>query len=390
MKKLFSILTVLVFVLSIGVFGNTPQSASALSAEECDAVFFETLEETLLYEGKVTMQNSVEKEMIYDINLDPLGYIYTITFESSEGYALVVNTIGIFEVAEIYLDSPSPYGDYFGQKVYISFLTYFIWEDGGFIDATSGLPVDEDIIEELSEKAFCAGNGPLYLDEEYLCYTNKVQNEYGLAKRHPAYLPVGLSNSCTPTAGANIIGYYTRFYSQLIPGFTPGSTMASYYLYKENPSDIDPVVATLYNYMGTNVGAPGTTINGFKNGMITYCGQKNLSISFDSCMQNGSFNYAKAKQNFQNGLPAVLFVDTFSVATFSLGTNEEVIKYLMGTVCHAMAGFGYNEITYTLTNGQTRTDKYIAVATGLITKSKGYFNINYNTQIDEFYSITIS
>ncbi|MCL2798153.1 MAG: hypothetical protein FWD58_08900, partial [Firmicutes bacterium] len=58
--------------------------------------------------------------------------------------------------------------------------------------------------------------------------------------------------------------------------------------------------------------------------------------------------------------------------------------------CHAMAGFGYNEVTYTLTNGTTRTDTYIQVATGLGSKTKGYYNIYYNTQIDECFAITIS
>lgn len=54
-----------------------------------------------------------------------------------------------------------------------------------------------------------------------------------------------------------------------------------------------------------------------------------------------------------------------------------------------MAGFGYKEVTYTLTNGGQRQDFYITVASGFFLRKRGYFNINYNTQIDDAYALLI-
>ena len=47
------------------------------------------------------------------------------------------------------------------------------------------------------------------------------------------------------------------------------------------------------------------------------------------------------------------------------------------------------EITYRLTNGTMRTDEYVAVASGIGVRKRGYFNINYSTQIDEAYGINV-
>ncbi len=55
-----------------------------------------------------------------------------------------------------------------------------------------------------------------------------------------------------------------------------------------------------------------------------------------------------------------------------------------------MTAFGYKDITYTLTNGAQRNDKYLAIASGMIEAPKGYFNISYKTNIDEALAIKIN
>jgi hypothetical protein len=124
--------------------------------------------------------------------------------------------------------------------------------------------------------------------------------------------------------------------------------------------------------------------------MTTYVGRVNLNISFDSCIQNGNFSFSDAKQQLENGLPLALFLDTYSLVSINtINSNKDSLDGVISNALHAMAGFGYNEITYTLSGGQTRNDRYIAVATGLIERLEGYFNIDYNTQIDECYAVNI-
>ena len=53
-----------------------------------------------------------------------------------------------------------------------------------------------------------------------------------------------------------------------------------------------------------------------------------------------------------------------------------------------MAGFGYKEITYTLSSGAQRIDKYLAVTRGL-EGFAGYLNISSNVTFSSAYSIEI-
>ena len=149
------------------------------------------------------------------------------------------------------------------------------------------------------------------------------------------------------------------------------------------------MLATLAEYMGTNVNNPGTTVSGFKKGMTKFCNEKGRSISYNSCMSWGKFKFDKAKEYFDNGQPSVMFVNTFTVAQLANKENYENSEYVSANAPHAMAGFGYDEITYTLTDGTTRQDNYIIVATGLFSRTKGYFNVNNIDNIDDYYSINI-
>lgn len=389
MKKLLTFMLLLAVLASVSL---TPSFALAHAEtnfeEECDTLFFQTLNEIIVDEGITTVNNTITKEIVYDMRLQPLGYIYYISLEEKEGYAFVVNTNGEFEITELYLNAQDPYAEYSGDKVYINIMFYAVWDGENFIEVNNGIILDssDDI---LNENAFYATDYTITTSSETVYYTNRVKNEYGLAKRYPGYLPIGISNGCAAAAGGNIIGFYTRFFPELMPGFTPGTPMGQFYLYKELPQESAALVQTLYDYMETNVNGPGTTINKFKSGLTRFCNEKNRSISFNSCMQGGSLNYNYAKQCFESGKPSILFVDTFTICTTFDNQTSEQIDYIIAKACHVMAGFGYSEITYTLSNGSTRADKYIMVATGLAIRTQAYFNINYNTIIDEYYSVNI-
>jgi hypothetical protein len=107
-------------------------------------------------------------------------------------------------------------------------------------------------------------------------------------------------------------------------------------------------------------------------------------------MNNGSFDYNAAKTLMSQGQPLALFLDVYTVIDITANDGYDYIAYDIGDGCHVMAGFGYKEIAYTLSGGSSRTDYYIAVASGLDMRKRGYFNINYSTQIDQVYGISIA
>lgn len=395
MKKRISILSIVMILLVVSLSSITVAHADTYE-DEANAVFEAALND-FLEEECITAENiAITKEPVYDMFLDRLGYIYTMQYDDSEGYALVINTTGVFQVTEFYFDAENPYNGYSSEdckKIYVNLSSFLVYENGNYIDPETGNYIlSSEIIDLLKTKAFRGDAAVITTGTESFYFENKTINEYKITKRHPAYYPVGenITNACVPAAGANVIGFWTRYYPELIPGFTPGSIIFGQYLYSEHATEADDVIATLFYLMGTNVVAPGTTIQEFRSGMNAYTAQKGRSISYASCMSNGSFNYALAKQKMENNIPLVLFVDGFRIDQFYNSENHTTLDYMTANAAHAITGFGYHEITYTLSGGSVRNDYYIKVATGLGRQSTGYYNINYNTTVDECYAITIS
>lgn len=389
MKKSMFLFAIVAVLITTFTFQNVNMAIAHLSEEECDLLFINTLDNILDYENSENAQISSSKEIIYDIYLDPLGYIYLFTVNEESGYAIIIYNENEYKATEIYLNATNPYGVYEGQYIYVTTLIYLIYNNDTYIEPESGMVVSEEIISILAEKAYFSGDGFSYSTES-VYFTYRSETNYEMVRRHPGYSPVGLTNACVPAAGGNIIGYYDRYYTELIPNFTPGNLMGGLYFYKPQDSNVNEAIDNLYTYMETNVDGPGTTITGFLNGMSTYCSGKGRNISFYSCMSGSTFSYNTAKQRIEQGEPIVLFLDGYNVIDLTLSSGVEVLDILTSSYPHAMAGFGYKDITYSLSGGGQRTDNYIAVATGLSARPRGFFNINFNTTIDQVYAINIS
>ena len=391
MKKAVGTFGVLAMALLIAMGSIAFASASTVDEAECDLVFRKALEEVIVEEEVTAETIEVRKTPLYDMQHGMLGYAYCMQYEGKEGYALVINTDGDYRVCEFYMTAENPFADSNGEWVYVQPFTYLVRENDLFIDPQTDSVLSDEAVALLSEKAFRA-SGAVTLGYDSISYVNRTENAYGLTKRHPAYYPAGenITNACVPATGGNIIGFWTRFCSNLMPGFTPGVMQFGSYRYYELAEEVFPMIAELYTLMGTNTEQPGTSVDGFVRGMNSFVASKGYSISYQSAMNGKSFNYALAKQYLQNGLPLALFVDGLRVETFSTETNIAYVEYIESASCHAMACFGYNDITYTFADGTVRTDSYMQVATGLVMKTKGYYNIYYNTQIDDCMAVQIS
>ncbi len=388
MKKVLCFVCTLIVLVSLG--GTVTVKAEGVE-DECDTVFRNAMEEIVSEEDITIDTIKVKREPIYDISLVQLGFIYLMNYNDKEGFALVINTQYSYNVTEFYLEAKNPYEDYHGMNVYVDVLLYLVYINDCYVEVETGNVLKSRDIEILGEKAFSSTISSFMTGYETVYHIDKNVNKFELTKRHPAYYPTGenISNACTPAAGANIIGYWTRYYPELVPGFVPGSIQLGQYLYKEWAEEADKLVETLYFEMGTNTEAPGTTVAAFRSGMNSFVAKTGRQIDYVSCNAGGNFNYSFAKQKVEEGIPLILFIDGFRIDEFYDMTNQTSLSYMIAESAHAMAGFGYNVTTYTLSNGTRRVDSYIKVATGLVSKPKGYYNINYNTIIDECYAIKI-
>ena len=218
-------------------------------------------------------------------------------------------------------------------------------------------------------------------------YENKSENTFSMALKHPSYSFSANPADCACVAGTNVLGFYDRYDEELIPNHNSGTLFMGKYIYSSQDTAVYDVIRQLYVDMGTD--SEGTTVQEFKNGMITYCNRKGKTITFTSCMKNGKFDYSLAKSYNEANQPVVLFCSGYNVAEIDPYNQYDLISYYEATANHVMVGFGYKEISYTLANSTKITYQYMAVASGVQTKSSGYFDINYKTNINDAYALNI-
>lgn len=383
----FSALLVGVFMSLI--FAPSIQLAQAYSYEESDAVFIETVQDLL---GDNYVESNLDvvanKEVVYDINLNELGVLYDFIIDNQSGYAIVVNRLGYYEVEELFFDAKNPYRNIEDDsyRIFVCPLTYITYTNGNYYNESKEI-ISDDIFERLCAKAYGSNGYTITFSSETINFISRNESGYELAKRLPSNREVpNLKNDCVPVAGANIIQYWDRFATNLIPDFTPGAGANKNYFYKEKSTQVNDVTAQLYKDMETT--NTGTTIDKFKKGMTTYTKRQGYNITFTSSMVSYKFNYDIAKSIFLKDQPMILFVDVCTTTTMENLSNSVNLENMTINGAHAMAAFGYKEIEYNLTNGR-RTDYYLRVATGLSQRPNGYLNVNNVDMIDDAYGVTI-
>ncbi len=219
-------------------------------------------------------------------------------------------------------------------------------------------------------------------------YSERTINNKLLVLRPPEYVIGNIT--CVPIAGANIIGFYDRYYENLIPNFVPGFEYGTHYLYKYGSTEIDAMAFQLAADMGlTSPSTQGATVAEAKSGITKYCTSKSLNVSFTSTMK-WSFDYELAKSQIISGKPIIIFCSEFNLAT--LGQEESDVDTIYLRTCkepHAMAIFGYYEVTYKLSNGTTRIDKYLNAATGIMELHSAMVYMGSDIKVDNAYAVTV-
>ncbi|MCX4361971.1 MAG: hypothetical protein OSJ74_01100, partial [Clostridia bacterium] len=262
-------------------------------------------------------------------------------------------------------------------------------KDGQYYWLT-GKALSEEELAELEVFSFKSSllDSPTYTEK--INYISKNDDTYCMTGGIPTcYGVIGEQNGCTSVAGANIIQFMDKKSPNLIPDYEPGKTISGLYIFNSPSAITDELTRQLYKDMETNSDG-GASVAQFKSGMTKYCERMGYKLHFDKSIANGGkFNYEYTKVQLMSHRPLALFVNNYSYNSIYSTSNTDSIETKISDGRHAMAAFGYREITYTLSSG-TRVDSYLYVSTGIYLYETGYFNINKNTTIEECYGLFVT
>ena len=270
-------------------------------------------------------------------------------------------------------------GDFVKKKIFISFVIVFALVAMTFCAGVK--------IISLNDVKYC-GAGTFTDESETINYSRKETTSYSIKGDVPSYYSQTGNSNCANVAGTVLIGYYDRFCEDLIPDYQTYIQFGSVIKYSVGGLETQNVMERLYTLMGTDVGAEGTTYNGFHKGMKSYVNSCNYKYSVEDV---GNLDFNKYKTAVENNKPVALFLDNYSFAVSGQDTGTgEVINSRHCVVAHVVIGCGYKIDTYYNSNNQiiaTRT--YLKVASGFTAFKLTYLCLDGKSKIDRATSITI-
>lgn len=393
-KNLFKTKTIILFVSIFIIIGLAliPIDTDMVFAEEeenlYDRIFYQSANELLESEGALT-DIDLKKNVIYDIDLKKLGYIYLFDINDSQGYAIIINSNNNIKTTEFVFDAQSPYAFMAGVPIYVVEFTYAVYNDEVFYMSDNNRRLDRNQLLMEYPSRYCGIGDSLGSKTYTVDYIDREINEFSMATTIPSYYYEAIPNACVPIAAGNVIAFYDRYKTNLIENYTPGMGLGSLYKYKNQNESIDALMNQLCIDMGTNSEGVGNNLDEFEEGMQLYCERQGYTVSFTSFMSGNSFNYNAAVEKIESNIPIIMFLRKVELSSITENTNSDYYFCRYGSINHSLSVFGYREIDYTLNNNTHREDEFLLVATGIKNMPRAYLNMNNNLVVDEAYAVNI-
>lgn len=390
-KKIVTI--AMMFVLMLSIISGTAAFAE-VSIEECDRCFQTTICGLLDGDEVGASKINAERKPVYDINIQILGYVYEFEIISGSAYAIIICDNGNYVTHELVTQSESPYVDFSENelRVYVNNMTYLKYVDGAYFDIETSAEISAEILEAISANAVTYSSGDVEYESTSVTirYQTRTPNAKNLCAVPPRYTsPGGLESACAAVAGSNLIGFYDRYYENLIPNHAAGYETYGLYVYNVADNYVYDTVRDLYNKMDGS--SKGINETNFKKGMQVYCKEKGLTCDFTQLVSSNRLNYTGVINSINENKPVVLLLSTYNfcdIRTKGAEKTEEYDYRLYGGN-HMLAGFGYCEINYTFSDGSSQNNRFVYVATGFSEKPAAYFNVDYSTNINSAYKVYI-
>lgn len=232
----------------------------------------------------------------------------------------------------------------------------------------------EDVQDRYADAAFMS----TYSSAEQIYYTKKVDKLlYNTDGQCPKYRQLnGMTNACGAVAGAEIVAFYDKYYTELIPGWTPYYESSGMYRLQDQ-TYVPAVMNELYTLMRTNVDDVGVSEDDFKTGLKTYVNNHGYNLSYTS-VRNwlGKLNFDDCKTALDQNKVIVLFTKAGDVYDVFINDGYDTIYPTTISGAHIMVAYGYYQVEYYNAKGLFRTDTYLHVALGQSIQTHAYYKID--------------
>lgn len=197
---------------------------------------------------------------------------------------------------------------------------------------------------------------------ETIEYGTRADDLYETINGMPEYT-AHLSNSCGATAGATIVGFYDKYYDDLIPDYTTYNPATGNYNLPDKVY-IPALMDELYTLMKTT--STGVSENNCLSGLRQYVQNHSHLISFGSVKNSSKINETTYLNAINANKPVIIFAKNVEIVTYiSKGTSSDTICKMDISNNHVFVGYGYYRVKYYNNGKLFRTDTYLKVATGL-------------------------
>ncbi len=204
------------------------------------------------------------------------------------------------------------------------------------------------------------------------------------------------SNYCAPMAGMNIVAYYDRWCTELIPNYNPGGSASNgkyYYFPDVYHSEVCKVFASIYSSMKTGE-MGGTSSANFKSGLNTYVKSAGYTLSYTSMYKNStSINMDKLTTAINQGKVGLVMCDKYNYVSSITNIKDELrvqVVKINSDISHMMMVYGYKIYKYYRNGVNFQTDTFLCVSSSYGSGDQGYMKLDDYLKIDEAFIMTIS
>ncbi len=206
----------------------------------------------------------------------------------------------------------------------------------------------------------------------------------------------GMTNYCGAMAGRNVVVFYDRWLTNLVPGYDPGMVSASgiyrYFPDMDLPAT-DAVMASLYDLM--HIGqVGGTTSQNFKNGLISYASEKGYDVSYSSFYSNSvAVNLSQLTTAINQNKIGVVMCSQYNFIYNIVQYEEQGFTHIskfQSTTAHMMMVYGYKTIAFYQNDTHVCTKTFLRVCSGFEDGEFGYMEMNDFATINEAVIVSMS
>lgn len=229
---------------------------------------------------------------------------------------------------------------------------------------------------------------------ETINYASKTEDSYLINASFPNYYNTdsSITNTCANVAGANLLGFYDRYYDELIPDCTVGMLRGNIYTYLPMAANItqkQAVINTLYTAMGTNTIENGTSQAQFHTGFTSYVTGRGRSVSYTSYVTSGALDWDGVTAAIDGGTPVALYMSDYNISTRSIASGSDAYYKEIMSGNHIAIAYGYNEVKYYNAAGTlVRTVRYFNISTGY-NRTQALYVVGNNGTLDDAEAVSI-